>query len=417
MLQIYNTMTRRKEMFKPRNDGMVKMFSCGPSIYGRPHIGNYRSFLWQDVFQRYLEWKGYRVERVVNLTDVEDKALAEAEKEGMTVRELTEKNSEQFFSDMKLLRIKLPDFIPRSSTSVGEAVKLIKILLEKGIAYWYEGDVFFDPLKVRKFGRLFRLDMNRWPAEKRRFKQDTYPGRRWNLGDFILWHGRKKGEGLFWDTEIGKGRPAWNIQDPAMISQHLGYTIDIACGGIDNLYRHHDYNIAVMEAVSGEELAHYWVHGEHLLVNGKKMSKSVGNIIYPEDLIAEGFSPQHIRFCLIYGNHRKRINLTVERFREKSSRLDALRNMVREISCSGEGNGGREESSGRAVKLVDNLLSVFEKHMDDDLDVKGAFDSLYRSLLDLAVLNHDGKLGHEDCRRVAEALHELDEVFRVIFED
>ena len=183
----------------------------------------------------------------------------------------------------------MPERIPRSSTSVEQAVYLIRKLLEKGCAYRHKGDIFFDPLKFEGFGKLFRLDMSKWPKTRKRFKQDTYPGRRWNLGDFILWHGCRKGDKVCWDTEIGRGRPSWNIQDPAMISETMGYSLDIFCGGIDNLYRHHDYNIAVMESVSGKELSRYWLHGQHVLVGGKKMSKSLHNIVYPEDLLAQGF--------------------------------------------------------------------------------------------------------------------------------
>ena len=230
-----------------------------------------------------------------------------------------------------LLRLKLPDPIPRSSTSVDQAVKLIRVLLDKGFAYRHENNIFFDPLKFKGFGKLSRLDMSRWPKEKRRFRRDTYPGRRWNLGDFILWHGYREGDAVFWDTEIGRGRPSWNIQDPAMVTKHLGYTIDISCGGIDNLYRHHDYNIAVIEAASGEEFARYWIHGEHLLVNGKKMSKSLGNIIYPDDLVANGKTGQHLRFYLMYRHHRKRLNFTAASFQEASNMLDSLRAIVQEI--------------------------------------------------------------------------------------
>lgn len=418
MLQLYNTMSRRKERFEPRNEGAVKMFSCGPSIYGRPHVGNYRSFLWEDVLQRYLEHLGYKVERVLNLTDVEDKAISEAAREGTTVLELTGRNSRLFIHEAMSLRIKLPPEIPRSSTSVDQAVRLILLLLSKGVAYWHEGDVFFDPLQVKDFGRLFRLDMSKWPKQRRRFKQDTYPGRRWNLGDFVLWHGYKPGDNLYWDTPIGKGRPAWNIQDPAIITKHLGYTIDIACGGVDNLYRHHDYNIAVIEAVSGEELSRYWIHGEHLLVDGKKMSKSVGNILYLEDLIKEGADHRHIRFYLIYGNHRKTINLTIERFKELSRKLDDLTGVLDEIKCTGQAEGGASGGAGGAAKkLVDGLLPGFEKHMNDDLNVKGAFDFLYKSLQELAALNRKGKLGGKECRRIDEELRKIDEVLKVIFPD
>jgi len=326
MFELYNTMSRQKEVFRPRQEGKtVRMFSCGPSIYRRPHLGNYRSFIWEDVLQRYLEYSGFQVKRVLNFTDVEDKAIEEAQEEGVTLAELTGPVAEQFFYEAGQLQIKLPDTIPRSSTSVDQAVSLIQTLLKKGYAYWHKNNVFFDPLKFKGFGKLYRLDMSLWPKGKRRFQKDTYHGRRWNLGDFILWHGYQEGDKVFWDTDIGRGRPSWNIQDPAMVTKHLGYTIDICCGGIDNLYRHHDYNLAVIEASSGEEFARYWVHGEHLLVNGKKMSKSVGNIIYPDDLMHDGLSGQHVRFYLLYGHHRRRLNFTTASFQKASRFLDHLR--------------------------------------------------------------------------------------------
>jgi len=415
MLELYNTMSRKKEVFKPLSDKKVKMFTCGPSIYRRPHVGNYRSFLWEDILQRYLEYLGYAVERVINFTDVEDKAIAEAEKEGTDVNELTSRVADQFFKETELLRIKLPAFIPRSSTSVDRAAELIKILLEKGYAYWDKGDVFFDPLKFKGFGRLYGLDMSRWPKQKKRFRRDTYPGTRWNLGDFILWHGCEEGDTVFWDTEIGRGRPSWNIQDPAMISKHLGLRADICCGGIDNLYRHHDYNIAVMEAVSGEEFAHYWVHGEHLLADGKKMSKSRGNIVYPEDLTEQGFSAQHIRFYLTYGHHRKRMNLTPKAIGAASGKLDAFRKMVERIagadSAPEEGRGADQT----ATPLIDRLTRGFEDRLNDDLDVKGAFDSMFEDLARLSELKVEGRLGRRESLRIEQDLRRIDGVLQVIF--
>lgn len=250
-LYLYNTMSRKKEVFNALKGKKVKMFTCGPSIYQRPHIGNYRTFLYEDVLQRYLEYLGYEVVRVLNFTDVEDKAIADAKKERTTLRELTSRWAKQFFEDIRVLRIKPPTYNPRSSTSIDQAVFLIKRLLARGYAYRYDGDIFYDPTKFKGFGRLYRLDMSRWPKEKRRFRRDTYNGLRWNLGDFILWHSYGGGDEVHWDTEIGRGRPAWNVQDAAMATKHLGFQIDLSCGGIDNLYRHHDYTIAVVEAVSG----------------------------------------------------------------------------------------------------------------------------------------------------------------------
>jgi cysteinyl-tRNA synthetase len=416
MLQLYNTMSRNKEVFKPRQaDNAVRMFSCGPSIYRRPHVGNYRSFVWEDVLQRYLEYLGYQVERVLNFTDVEDKAIQEAQEEGITLTELTDPVVKQFFEDARLLRIKLPDLIPRSSTSVDQAVRIVQELLDKGFAYWHRNNVFYDPLKFKGFGKLSRLDMSRWPKEKRRFQRDTYSGRRWNLGDFILWHGYREGDAVFWDTEIGRGRPSWNIQDPAMVTKHLGYTIDISCGGVDNLYRHHDYNIAVIEAASGDEFAHYWIHGEHLLVNGKKMSKSLGNIIYPEDLTADGKTGQHLRFYLMCRHHRKRLNFTSASFQKITNGLDILRAKFREIMQPLPDKGSPAGSDEEPEKLVAALATGFENHMNDDLDVKGAVDKLSEVLTKLASRKRSGHLNGDDCMRIEQEMRRIDTVLQVLF--
>ncbi len=203
------------------------------------------------------------MERVITITDVEDKAIAEAEKEQTNVEELTDRNIKTFLEELGKLRGKIPEHIPRSSTTVDQAVHLIEILLRNGYAYWYDHsgrrNVYYNPLKFKGFGKLYGLDMSKWPKKKRRFHKDTYPGNRWNRGDFILWHGYKEGDKIYWNTKIGKGRPAWNIQDPAMATQHLDFLADICCGGIDNLIRHHDYVTALIEGVTNETFAHYWL--------------------------------------------------------------------------------------------------------------------------------------------------------------
>jgi len=411
MLELYNTMSGQMDVFKPLDEKKVKMFTCGPSIYRRPHVGNYRSFLWEDVLQKYLEYSGYLVERVINFTDVEDKAIEEASKEGASLSDLTNGVAEQFFKDANLLGIKLPDHIPRSSTCVDQAVELIKTLLAKGYAYWHGKDVFFDPLKFEGFGRLFRLDMSRWPKEKKRFGRDTYPGRRWNLGDFILWHGVRKGSQIYWDTAIGRGRPAWNIQDPAMITKHLGFKVDICCGGIDNLYRHHDYNIAVIEAASSEKFATYWIHGEHLLADGKKMSKSRGNIIYPDDLVRKGYSPQNIRFYLIYGHHRRVMNLRDSKLGEASEKLDSFLKMVDELTSS---ESIVEKSDSAAANLIESLTDKFERHMDNDLSIKDAFDAIFQDVSKLLNMRREGRLTMDDCRRTEDKLKAMNSVLGIL---
>lgn len=410
-LRLHNTMTRSKELFKPRENNKVKIFTCGPSIYQRPHLGNYRTFLYEDILVRYLDYLGYDVERVLNFTDIEDKSIEEANKEGIDVMELTEKVANKFYEETELLHIKQPTYNPRSSTTVDQAVRLIKALLEKGIAYWHKGDVYYDPLKFKGFGRLYGLDMSRWPKKKRRFKKDTYAGMRWNLGDFILWRGCKEGENVCWDEELGSGRPSWNVQDPAMATKYLGCKIDICCGGIDNLYRHHDYNLAVIEGVSGEKFANYWLHGEHLILNGKKMSKSKGNIVYLNKLLEDGYSPEHIRFYLIYGHYRQRMDLTDKKLQKAVNTLNGLIKMVEELIEV----EGVKESKREVIDLIGALLGGFEEHMNDDLDVKNAFDATFETVSKLIALKREGKLSDKDSETILQRLRKIDKVLQLIF--
>jgi cysteinyl-tRNA synthetase len=408
VLKLYNTMSRSIDAFIPRQDSIVKMFTCGPSVYQRPHIGNFRSFLWEDVLQRYLEYTGYRVERVLNFTDVEDKAIAEAKKEGTTLSELTNPIASEFFEDAGILRLKMPTYNPRSSTSVDEAVSLIKALLEKGYAYWEKGDIFFDPLTFKAFGKLYGLDMSKWPKKKRHFRKDTYPGVQWNLGDFILWHGYKGGDEVYWETEIGKGRPAWNIQDAAMALKHLGPRIDISCGGIDNLYRHHDYTIAVVEAVFGGEFARYWLHGEHLLINGSKMSKSKGNVVYVDSLLNEGCHPEDVRFYLINNQYRKRINYTKERLKEASEKLLKFKKMLKAVTSADSGTSASDKLTD---SLIHDLTGKFEEQMDNDLNVKGAFDNVCKTVSKIS----KRRISDDDRERIVQELRKIDSVLQVIF--
>ncbi|MHC1729459.1 MAG: class I tRNA ligase family protein [Syntrophobacteraceae bacterium] len=412
MLQFQNSMTRKIEPFQSKTDRVARMFTCGPSIYRRPHVGNYRTFIWEDLLLRYLEYQGYDVLRVINFTDIEDKSIEEAQARGESVAELTGAVADRIMEEADHLRIKLPEQIPRSSTSVEQAAHLISKLIEKGYAYWHGGNVFFDPLKYKDFGKLFRLDMSRWPKERRRFKRDTYPGQRWNLGDFVLWHGCKEGDTVYWDTEIGRGRPAWNVQDPAMISQSLGYSLDIFCGGIDNMYRHHDYNIAVMESVSGEELARYWLHGQHVLVGGKKMSKSLNNIIYPEDLLVEGLSWEHIRYYLLTRHYRKRLHLSMEKYRKSGLKLNALRGMIGDIT----GKQAEESIPDKAVRtLADDLTSRFEAGLNNDLDSAAALEGVFDTVKSLHSYRQKGRIGHREAAHIESQLRRIDCVLQVLF--
>jgi cysteinyl-tRNA synthetase len=404
MLRIFNTLGKKLEIFRPVDHKSAQVFTCGPSVYQRSHIGNFKTFLFEDILIRYLEYSGFSVKRGMNFTDIEDKAFEEAQKRKRSVKELTGENIKNFIQEMQLLKMKVPDYLPRASEAVDEAVEIIKELLSRKIAYWYRGNVYFDPLRYSRFGELYGLDMTKWPEKKRRFHKDTYPGMRWNLGDFILWHGDKEGE-LYWDTPIGRGRPSWNIQDSSVILKHYHKTLSVYCGGIDNLFRHHDYTRAIIESVRPYPMARFWLHGHHLIVEGQKMSKSKGNIHYVEDLIRGGYTADEVRFFLIYGHYRRDLNYTKEKM---ESTAEKLRNLKRKAKAIGRKAYPTSKVNREISKRVKD---PFTREMDNDLDVVSAFDKLYEFIKEINVET----LKPETASGLIKGLREVDEVLRVLF--
>jgi len=405
VLKLFNSLGKRMEPFRPVDEKAVTIFTCGPSIYQRAHIGNFRTFLFEDILVRYLEYLGYTVKRGMNVTDIEDKAIREAEKRRVTVKELTERNIDEFIGEMNLLRMRIPDYLPRASESVEAAAEIIERLLEREIAYRHRGNIYFDPLKFPGFGGLYGLDMTTWPTKKRRFHRDTYPGMQWNRGDFILWHGCGKGDRACWDTKIGKGRPSWNIQDPSMISKHFAETLSVYCGGVDNLFRHHDYTRAILESMRPYPMARYWLHCHHLHVNGQKMSKSKGNIYYTDTLIEQGYDISEIRFFLIYGHYREKLNYCDKNMRSAADRLRAFKKMVNEVKGRADWEAELDGEVTRGIK------GIFSERMDDDLDVRGAFDGLYGVL---SALDRED-LKSVEASAIVGALREIDDVLGVIW--
>jgi cysteinyl-tRNA synthetase len=405
MLRLFNSFGKKIRLFRPVRKELVTVFTCGPSVYQRAHIGNFRTFLFEDILVRYLLFSGYKVKRGLIITDIEDKALAEAKKKGKSVEQLTRENVRGFLGEMELLRMKIPDYLPRSSEHVDEMVKVIELLLGRKVAYWHEGNVYFDPLRFPGFGKLYGLDMSKWPAKKVRFHRDTYPGVQWNLGDFILWHGYKKGDKTYWDTRIGRGRPSWNIEDPAMVSRYFDETLSIYCGGIDNLYRHHDYTLAILESIRPYPMARFWLHCHHLTVKGQKMSKSRGNICYIDMLSREDFSMEEIRFFLIYGHYRGKLNFSGKTMAAAAHRLREFRGLVDKIEERAVSRRAAETVISRKIK------KEFVDTMDDDLQVNEAFDGMYEILSGLDVPS----LKQSEASGIVKALREVDEVLQVIF--
>jgi cysteinyl-tRNA synthetase len=410
MLKLYNTMSRSLEEFKPRNKKSVKIFTCGPSIYRRPHIGNYRTFMYEDILVRYLQYRGYRVDRAIPLTDIEDKTILEAIKKNKKIDELTDDIEKIFLSEMKSLNILLPRKAQRASYCVECAGRLIQKLIDSGHAYRHGVDIFFDPMTFKGFGKLYRLDIKRWPKNKVRFRRDTYNGNRWNLGDFILWHGYRDGDIKCWDTVVGKGRPSWNIQDPSVIIQNLGGQVDINCGGIDNIYRHHDYNIAIVESYTGDVFANYYLHGAHLIVDGKPMSKSRGNIVYPEYIYHHGCRSRDLRFFLFYTHYRKKLNFTAERFRQSCEKIENFRKIARQLCVPPRSD---PQSDKQVSGLIRDIQQTFEANMDNDLNIGSAFDNIYNVLLTLK--NIKGHITRKDSAELKRILMKIDSVMTVIF--
>ncbi len=405
MLKLFNTFGRKLEPFKPARKKLATIFTCGPSVYQRAHIGNFRTFLFEDILVRYLEYSGFTVERGMAVTDIEDKAIKEAEKRKTSVKELTDRNIAQFVSEMKLLNMKVPHYMPRASECVDESVSIIKKLIGKKIAYGHSGNIYFDPLKFRGFGKLFGLDMSKWPKKKRRFHKDTYPGIQWNYGDFVLWHGCEISEKACWNTDLGEGRPSWNVQDPSMVLRHFRGTLSAFCGGIDNLFRHHDYSLAILESIKSYPMSRFWLHGAHLFVNNQKMSKSKGNILYTDMLMKKGYSPQEIRFFLMYSHYRKRLNYSDNAMEAAAQRLRDFRDRVKMIK--------KKAGSARPAdsQISDSLSVAFATFMDNDMSVKPAFDIMQNTVkeIDLSSMTATHASG------IIRPLKKIDEVLQVIF--
>jgi cysteinyl-tRNA synthetase len=339
-------------------------------------MGNFRTFLFEDVLVRYLKYSGYHVRRGMNFTDIEDKALTTAHESKVSLERLTSRHIRTFMDEMRALKMERPDYLPRASKHVRDAIKIVEALLEKGIAYRFGNNIYFDPLKVPGFGKIYGLDMGKWPSRKVRFHLDNYPTTRWNLGDFVLWHGCRREERVCWDAEVGTGWPAWNVQDPSMIVSFVHEPLSIFCGGIDNLVGHHDYNAAILESIRPYPAAKFWLHCHHLMIKGQTMSKSAGNVLYIGSLRDQGYAMEAIRFFLIYGHYRSQINYSKRRMRHMAERLGTLRGRIAQIRKAARG----KPDAGNRTAL--RIRKIFRDHMNADLNVTEAFDGVERMLLE-----------------------------------
>ncbi len=377
MLKLFNTLSRQKEEFQPLGN-VVGIYTCGPSVYQYAHIGNFRTFIFEDVLVRYLKFKGYSVKRVMNLTDIEDKAIDTARKEGKPLREITEYYSKIFFEDMETLNLLPADVFPRATEHVPEIIEIIKKLMENGYAYCgNDGSVYYDVSKFRDWGKLSHLKLK---PGKKKIKRDEWGEESAILSDFALWKSYEKEDGeVFWETELGKGRPGWHIECSAMCSKHLGTSFDIHIGGVDNIYPHHENVVAQNFGAFGKNPSKYWLHCRHLMVNGKKMSKSVGNFYTLRDLLGMGYSPMAIKYLLLSMSYRRRLNFTFEGLKEAGEKLEKINSTIDRL----------KEAKGEddAEKTAEKAMKKFEKVMDDNLNTGKALEVLEKFVEDVREIN------------------------------
>lgn len=373
-LHLYNTMTRALEPFHPIEPGKVRVYACGPTVYQLPHIGNYRAFVFNDLLHRYLEWKGYDVNFVMNLTDVDDKTIAGARERGVSLEDYTRPVIEAFFADLERIGIAPADSYPRATRHIDEMIDLIGRLIDQGHAYTIQGSVYFDISSFDDYGRLSRID----PSEMRqgeRVAADEYE--KGDIRDFALWKAAKEIDyevGAVWETPWGAGRPGWHIECSAMSMAELGPTFDIHTGGEDLIFPHHEDEIAQSEAATGQTFVNYWLHVKHLLVHGEKMSKSKGNVYSLDDLVDEGFSLASIRYLLLSAHYRHELNFTFAGLRDAQA---ALRRIVDFHDRLTEVRTGDDGETAGIAEIAGTARKRFEEALDDDLNVPAALAALF----------------------------------------
>ena len=366
MLQLFNTLTRRKEPFAPLGE-VVGIYTCGPSVYQYAHIGNFRTFVFEDVLVRYLRYKGYKVKRVMNLTDIEDKAIFTAKREGKPLMELTRFYSRIFFEDMNTLNLLPAEVFPRATEHIPEILEMIRKMMENGYAYrGDDGSIYYDVSRFRDYGKLSHLKLKKG---KKKIKRDEWGEDTSIVSDFALWKSYEKEDGdVFWETELGKGRPGWHIECSAMFTRHLGRRFDIHVGGVDNIFPHHENVIAQNFGAFGVNPSKYWLHCRHLIVDGRKMSKSRGNFYTLRDLLDKGFKSMAIKYLLLSMNYRRRLNFTFESLEEAGSKIERIETAIERLKSA---NGDDD-----AEKIIEKAARRFERAMDDNLNTGKALKVL-----------------------------------------
>ena len=379
MLEFYNSLTKKVEAFKPIKEGHVGLYSCGPTVYNYPHIGNYRAFIFADILKKTLRYSGYDVMHVMNVTDVDDKTIRDSNAKGENLLDFTEHYTNEFNKELKKLNIEKPNKQPLATDHIKEMVDMTLKLMEDGIAYKGEdGSIYFDIKKFKNYGKLSGLDLEKIHSHSQsRIKKDEYDKE--NAEDFALWKAWDENDGdVYWDTPLGRGRPGWHIECSAMATKYLGDHFDIHTGGVDLAFPHHENEIAQSECASGEKFVNYWLHNAHLPIDGKKMSKSLKNDYRLSDLEERNFSPIDYRYWLLQANYRTIVNFTWEG-------LEASKNALRKLKSHYLSLG---EDTGR---IAHSYQESFSNALNDNLNTGEALATLWKLLKDESVSDSDKK--------------------------
>ncbi|HLW83446.1 MAG TPA: cysteine--tRNA ligase [Candidatus Acidoferrales bacterium] len=401
-----NTLTNRKEVFTPLHPGEVRMYTCGPTVYDYAHIGNYRTFIFQDILRRFLESRGFCMLHVMNLTDVDDRIIQNAAEQGISIFDYTAKYIEAFKEDMRALSCETPEHLVRATDHIGDMVKLIQRLEGKGLTYRSDGSIYYRIAGFPAYGKLSKVDLSGIQAGAR-VEVDRYE--KADARDFALWKAPKPGE-YFWETEIGPGRPGWHIECSAMSMRYLGETLDIHTGGVDLEFPHHENEIAQSEAATGHQFVRYWLHAEHLIIDGEKMSKSLGNFYTLRDLFKKGHKPSTVRYLLASVPYRRQLNFTADSIQQAASSVERLRNFAARLK---EGKFPAGANSAMAVR-AEKAVTEFEAGLADDLNTAVALAAIFDLVRDVNTTIDRGEFRQQDGPHVLSAMKKFERVFAIL---
>lgn len=394
----------------PLETNKVKMYTCGPTVWDYAHIGNFRTYVFQDLLRRWLEHHGYSVTQVMNLTDVDDRTIKASRQRGIPLSLHTKQYIDAFFEHKRLLNIEEAEVYPRATEHVKEMVEFVKKLMEKEYAYKAEdGSIYFDISKFKDYGRLSKMKLNELRPGAR-VKVDSYEKEQ--AWDFALWKAWDESDGdVFWETEIGKGRPGWHLECSVMSMKYLGETLDIHSGGVDLIFPHHENEIAQSEAVTGKKFVNYWLHGEYLMVEGERMAKHLGNYYTLKDLLDKGYNTRAVRYLLMSTHYRQQLNFTFDSLDAAGKAIERLTVFNERLT---ETNG---KPAGQGLKiLIKTTKKTFETALDDDLNITKALAALYDFVREINRMIDQGKVSQKEAEAVHDLMMQFDRVLAVMGE-